>query len=453
MATVYPVKTLPPGGADEPADKSRAFERLYRLPAPLCCVTKGSSHTTVAEGEIMIRKNISYCGLSVKMGAGYDVARIPLDHVSKWTLHQKRLLCLAPVNDIAVLVKPTGHIEAADIGAKDDEDFLNHVARHAPPAQGMPPTALAREVDSFTFATRCGANTRTMRLMSNGTVTFDEKQTGVTSFRFVDSAFLADLCYVRHTTAGLLNKIFMGGANRIEISFLGDKYFLDTGLPEDQLAKAHAAILSATLGGRIPSDPLKTYTGKIGIMQVGPEFTTVSVAKMASIPLLSSTEVTTIKTSDISHLRAALPSWQNALIKAIRDIELFKLSRAISALMGEDLVMLPVWPCTFFNDLYLSIILAMNALISIFQFIMIFLFRKTAVILGGPGPAKEVSFLPDENPEALLRGIAANVTVAQKIYSWGEAALAAKHVGLATGVGKDQRDPGVIVSTTIVSSV
>jgi hypothetical protein len=129
-------------------------------------------------------------------------------------------------------------------------------------------------------------------------------------------------------------------------------------------------------------------------------------------------EVITIKTSDISHLRASLPSWQNALLRAIRDVEIFKLSRSISALMGEDLVMLPVWPCAFFNDFYLTVILGINALISIFKFVMIFLFRKTALIFGGPGPAKQVSFLPDEKPELLLRSVANDVTTAQRAFSW-----------------------------------
>lgn len=432
----------------EPFDKSRAFERIHRLPAPLCFVSKGSHETTVADGEIMIRKNIAYCKTSIAMGAGYDVTRIPLTHLAKWSLDSKRFLCLPPVQSVSVLVKPTGHVETADIGPKDDAEFLAHVDRHAPPAHGTLPTSSALLAGEFTFSTRCGANTRVMRLYTNGTVSFEEKQTGCTSFRFVDNAFLQDLCYVRYTKAGLLNVIFLGGANRLEISFLGDKFFLDTGLPQDQLAAAHTAILAATLMGRAPSPPLKVYEGKVGRMEVGPEFTTVSVSKLAFFPLISSSEVTTIKTADISHLRASLPSWQNALIKAIRDIELYKLSRAVSALMGEDIVMLPVWPCTFFNDMYLTIILGMKALISIFQFLMIFFFRKTAVILGGPGPAKQVAFEPAEDPETLLRGVAAHVTVAQKTFGWSQAAPIPSVTAIISGLTKQP----VGTSVTFTSS-
>lgn len=120
---------------------------------------------------------------------------------------------------------------------------------------------------------------------------------------------------------------------------MGDKYFVDLRMPADQLPAAHDAVLACTLG-RAPSAPLHTYTGANGRteMAVGPEFTTVRMTKPSLCSLLATSEVTTVKTSDISHLRAALPSWQNALIKAIRDIELVKLSRALTALSGEDLV-------------------------------------------------------------------------------------------------------------------
>ena len=354
------------------------------------------------------------------MGAGYELTRMPLDRLSRWSLHQQRLLCFNPKNSISALVFPTAHEEHADIGPKDDAEFLAHLDKHAPVARNNA-TLLPNTVPlgSFVFSTRCGLNTKTLSIFSNGMVKMDEKQTGVTSMRELDNAFLDDLNFVRYTENGILQSLFCGSPNRIEISFLSDRFFLDTKLKVTDLPLAFKTVLTAALN-REPSPPLKVYEGKIGKLELGPEFSIITTTKMGFFAPLSSTEVIAIKTSDISHLRAALPSWQNALVKAIRDIELYKLSRTISALMGEDLALLPVWPCTFFNDLYLSIILAINALISIFQFIMVFFFRKTAVIFGGPGPAKQVSFLPDENPEALLRSIAKEITTANNTFSWSK---------------------------------
>ena len=110
---------------------------------------------------------------------------------------------------------------------------------------------------------------------------------------------------------------------------------------------------------------------------------------------------------------ASRPSWQNALIIAIRDIQLFKLSKSISKLCGSSLLLLPVWPCDFFSELHITIALFINMIISITKFLMIFLFRKTALIIGGPGPAKQVSFLPFEEPATLLRSMAVKVAALQ----------------------------------------
>lgn len=102
---------------------------------------------------------------------------------------------------------------------------------------------------------------------------------------------------------------------------------------------------------------------------------------------------------------------------------------------------LPVWPCNFFNDAYLTIILTVKALVSIFQFIMIFFFRKTSLILGGPGPAKQVAFLPDEHPEKLLRDVASHVQAGQKMFSWANPSAGFVNVPLNMPQGSAKAQP------------
>lgn len=67
-------------------------------------------------------------------------------------------------------------------------------------------------------------------------------------------------------------------------------------------------------------------------------------------PACMSVEVTTIKTKDTSHLRATLPSWINALVRAVRDVQCAAIGAKCTSMWGNDLVLLPVWPCSFFNS-------------------------------------------------------------------------------------------------------
>ena len=52
-------------------------------------------------------------------------------------------------------------------------------------------------------------------------------------------------------------------------------------------------------------------------------------------------------------------------------------------------------------------------IVSVTAFLMLFFFRKTALIMGGPGPAKQVAFFPSEEPEKLLRSIAGRIAALQ----------------------------------------
>jgi hypothetical protein len=208
-----------------------------------------------------------------------QVSRVPLDHLSRYSLHATNFLCFPPKQSISALVKPTGEEDHVDIGPKDDEEFLAAMQKHAPPARGRAPlTKETQPLGSFVFATRCGLNTKTLTLYPNGMIQMEEKQKGATSIRELDCAFIEDLAYVRYTEAGIVQRLFLGGANRIEISFLNDTYHMDVNLPADQLPLAHEAVLTAALG-RKPSAPIKVYEGKIGKMTIGPEFSTVETFK------------------------------------------------------------------------------------------------------------------------------------------------------------------------------
>ena len=115
---------------------------------------------------------------------------------------------------------------------------------------------------------------------------------------------------------------------------------------------------------------------------------------------------------------AAEKQTDGAGIEAFMD-DIAAIAAKCSAMWGNDLIICPVWPVAFLHDGYLTIIMCVNAMVSIFRFLIVFFFRKTAVIIGGPGPAKEV-VLPtvEEKPDELLQDLANSVTIAQASFTW-----------------------------------
>lgn len=266
----------------------------------------------------------------------------------------------------------------------------------------------AQPLGQFGVTKMCASTALT--ITTEGIAILESKESkGFVSVKDTQYSTLRDLSYTRYTEAGPLAALAGNGINQLEVFIMGEKYHLHTPLPLAQLESANAAILAGALG-RAPSAPIKTVIGSGGRakLEIGPEFTSVHISKPSLCAMLATKEVTTVRTADVSHLRVTLPSWQNALIRAIRDVELFKIVALINSLMMEDLVMLPVWPCSFFNHFYVTLVLLFKAIASIMAFLIIFFCRKTALILGGPGPGKQINFPIEEKPEEMLRMYAAD---------------------------------------------
>ena len=358
--------------------------------------------------------------MPVKSGAGYDLTRLPMDHVLSYSMASTQLCCCAPKGEVKAIVKPTGFMAEAPVKGADLEDFLRRMWYRLPPTIGFNPIPFdAAPTGSIAVFTRCGANKRTLAVFPNGLATLTEVQGGITTVKNVDVAVMADLSYIRYVKAPLAQALCCGKDNHIELVFNGDSYIMESRGVPDALPAFNEAVKTALLG-RSASKNIKSMGGTKGSIDVGPEFTTVTAHECAwAGEACLTTEVTTFKTKDISHLRATLPSWINALVRAIRDIELAAIAAKCSAMWGNDLIICPVWPVAFLHDGYLTIIMCVNAMVSIFRFLIVFFFRKTAVIIGGPGPAKEV-VLPtvEEKPDELLQDLANSVTIAQASFTW-----------------------------------
>jgi len=422
IRTVNPIK-----GDDVSVDVSKSampapkpYEVFTYCAPPLCFISSDYEATTVHKDNLEFRQNLTVCKMSVANGGGYNMTRLPMDRITRYTLATSRLLCLAPKGDLTATVKPSNFTDQAPVKGPDTEDYLQRMWNFLPQANGFATLPFdAKPLASAAFVTRCGANTKTLSVYSNGLATLVEVQGGITTLKNVDVALLSEVAYIRYVKAPLAQAICFGKTNHIELVFAGDTYVMGTNAAADSLPAFHDGIKAALLG-RNPSGNIKTVSGAASSIEIGPEFTTVTSSECGwAGDQCKTIEVTTIKTRDISHLRATLPSWINALIRAIRDIEFAALGAACSRLMADDLVLLPVWPCAFLNDSWVAIVLTFNALMSIMKFLIIFFFRKTAVILGGPGPAKTV-VLPVvvEKPEEMLQDLANGITVAQASFTW-----------------------------------
>ena len=363
--------------------------------------------TTVHRDNLEIRENLTVCKMPVKSGAGYDLTRLPMDRILRYGMSSTQLCCCAAKGEVKATVGPTGFTKEAPVKGADLEDFLQRMWQRMPPTVGKAPIPYnAQALGSIAVNTRCGANTRTLAVFQNGLVTLTEVQNGITTIRNVDAAVLTKLSYVRYVKAPFAQALCCGKDNHVELVFEGEKYIMESHAPADALP-AFNEIVKSSLLGRAPGANIKVMGGIAGSIEVGPEFTTVTAQECGwAGPACMSVEVTTIKTKDISHLRATLPSWINALVRAVRDVQCAAIGAKCTSMWGNDLVLLPVWPCSFINSGYVAAVLIANAVISVFRFIVIFFCRKTAVIIGGPGPAKEV-VLPtvEEKPDELLQDL------------------------------------------------
>ena len=392
---------------------------------PICFISGNYTATTVHRDNLEVRKNLTVCKLPVSSGAGYDLVRLPMDRILRYGMASTQFCCCAARGEIKATVGPTGFTQEAPVKGADLEDFLQRMWQRMPPTVGKASIPYgAPALGSIAVNTRCGANTRTLAIYENGLATLTEVQSGITTIRNVDAAVLSQLSYIRYVKAPFCQAMCCGKDNNIELVFEGEKYIMESHAAADALP-AFNEIVKSSLLGRAPAKSIKTMGGIAGSIEVGPEFTTVTAQECAwGGPACMSVEVTTIKTKDISHLRATLPSWINALVRAIRDVQIAAITAKCSQMWGSDLAIFPVWPISFFHTGYLAIIMIANAVISIFRFIVIFFCRKTAVIIGGPGPAKEV-VLPtvEEKPDELLQDLANSVTIAQACYTWPVAAV------------------------------
>lgn len=234
-----------------------------------------------------------------------------------------------------------------------------------------------------------------------------------------EAATLADFNFIKYSTAPFLRRCCCGAPNGVEVSFLHDKYALAAdGDTPAMLEDFHKGLLTAQLGGRLPSAPLKTIPGAYGAsVIIGPEFTTVRVRGCTwGGEHLTTTQTTTVRTKDVSYLQAKLPSWINALVKAVRDFEMYKLAKNCDMCWTTDLAALPVWPCGFGFRSWVVLGLLLKALTSLLAFLFVFFCRATTLVLGGPGPGMGVLLtIAEKDPEALLQDVAATVARAQQM--------------------------------------
>ncbi len=412
---VYIEELLPP------QDVSRTFFKSLPTPwIPLLgsFVSSGSHSTTIAQGELLVNKVVSYCGLPVSMGAGYEASLVPLSMVSRYQLWNASTCGMAGKNEIRVTMLPQGRTLDASLGAKDEAEFLAHMAKHAAPSRRAPlEGSRATPTPAFTFVSHCGKNTKTLSLRHDGMVELSERQLACTTLYSVDAAHALDFTYLRAVSSGLGAQLCLGKPEpQLELSFLGDSYVLAQPFADSAaLAEGTAAVLRAVLQRQpaVPEVVLQGVGG--GSLALGADFIVSTTESPSCHPLLASSEVVTVRTRDVSHLTATLPSWQNALLVAIRDIKLVEMSRRwYSLCMKDPPLCLSGWPLACLDDMWALTLLYIKMFSSILAFLMVFLFRKTALVLGGPGPAKQVAFYPSEQPEALLRSVAARIAGLQE---------------------------------------
>lgn len=132
-------------------------------------------------------------------------------------------------------------------------------------------------------------------------------QRGCNLLRNIDVVHVEDISYIRYTFSGLCRKLLVGPENRLELGFLGDRYFLDSKMKAPDLQKVHKALLECCLG-RKPSKPLQKWEGKVkgSWLKIRPEY----VFSPALQSLLRDNHRFTILPEDVREYNCAVDALQ-----------------------------------------------------------------------------------------------------------------------------------------------
>ena len=420
---MYIEELLPPQGA------SRALHGS--LPS-------GSHATTISQSELLVHKVGTCCGLPVPMGAaGYEATLLPLPMLSRYQLRSASACGLAgcSCSCISLTTLPQGHTLHACLGAKDQAEFLAHMARHAAPSRWAPlpgSTPAPTPSPTFTLAAHCCASssTRTLTLRQDGMLELCQQQQlgGATTLYTLQAAHALDFSHLRAVASGWGAQLCLGASGtQLELSFLGGSYVLVQPFADSAaLAEGAAAVLRAVLQ-RQPAAPEVVLQGLQGSsLALGADFVFSTTAAPSCHPLLASTHTLTVRTGHISHLTAALPSWQSALqggqqgglLPSHREAA----RRWHSLCSRGPALCLSGWPLACLQDAWALTVLQLGMLLwgvgaCLGGGLLSVWFgggRRTALVLGGPGPDMQVVFHPSEQPEALLRSVAARIAGLQE---------------------------------------
>ena len=445
-----PMLAAASAAVSEAADGAPKYIKKTAWPAPLCFITGDSWHTSVTAEETNMRYNVTLCELPVAQGAGYSLVQLPHSHATSFGI-TSTTLCLCITSGAGfVATRPTNFTHRSPLtSAQNLEDFLARLWKFVPLQQGHTadvPWAAPPAHGAAQKVTQCGCKSRSLKAHANGQLVLEDVEKGLLlSSRHVRSAALADFTYVQYHRAPFLQALCCGKQNEVQVSFLGDRYTMETqGTSDAELDAFHLGLQAAQLGGRPPGAPLRVIDAKEGSrVIIGPEFTTVEVASCAwAGPACKTTEIATVRTSDINYFKASLPSWINALITTLRDFQLFKCAKEVSRCLTDDLLLLPVWPVAFAYRSWVVLGLALKFLSSLVTFLLIFFFRATTITLGGPqGPRPVTLPMAEEHPERLLREISAAVARAQELHQWERAARAPLRASSAVAAVAQQQQP------------
>jgi hypothetical protein len=391
-----------------------SYEVFARGPLPFCCLSGNSVSTVVTPEEVLIRHSKTICELPVSMGAGYEVTHFAMRQVSRYGMRSAKALCASARGSLFVAARPTGHSESAAANGADAEDFLKRMWRFLPPAMGRPASKLgAPRYGEATVVHSCGKITRTLAFHENGLATLDTVDEGTcNSMRDATVASLDNVEYITHAKAPCLQTCLCGRENAIQVVFR-DGFDLRSHTAQQQ--ELHAGVKAAILG-RAPSAAIHVMRGSGSSIEIGPELTTIFAETHAwGGDCLRAETVTTVKTADISHLRATLPGVLSALVVAIRDIEIAVIWSNCFKLVCFDAPQAFTDPLSLAMRAWILIALVIKAVGSVIGFVFALCCRKSSVVLGGPGPAKEVVLPVEHHPEQLLRSIAHAVAAANEL--------------------------------------
>lgn len=371
-----------------------------------------------------MRVDKGLCGMPLSLGAGYVAASFPLKNIQTWTFNA-RTKCFCHWRHKLGVRTNNGEEMSAWLKRGTDPDSFQAMLRK------VMAVSRGRELDPRVRGYEggeCGSLPwlkTSLQIGPAGDVAVTNTESSIIVIDSkTEAGFLQDLRYIRYQHAPLLGRLCCGHENKIEVALRSsgapDKV-LSVPLRTVWLEDAHDAMMKAFQGSlNKDAPPIKEFKAGKSKAVIRPGLLTLTTKPKKWKALCNPEITTTVQAKDVSYMVASLVPWQSYLFATFRAIKCAPCCKLLFLIPTIDLCKFAcdLNPCPLLTDLWRLIFLVITGIIKFVVGILtcccVVCRRKTEVFVGGAGPTGKLRYRPTDNPEQVMKEMAAALELASR---------------------------------------